>query len=958
MSAQADAGVPLRDMQGARGIPGPTAPVAPTAPAAAVPGEVFAKHKLTSRIEEAGNEVELHLDDAGGGQVGRLLMRREKGGEFRLSHVTLDGTGLKGKGVGTAMYREMAEYLERKHGAKLLSDFSRSPEADKLWERLVKEGEARPVWEKRDPIDGPPSYYVMEPRARPAASEAAHAGTSRIPDHDALNARLDSEGVDFIEETLPASEIERLGWYEPAGAHADPVRTANARKAIAEGQREPIKLAVTPNGKIVVMDGRHRLAAAVEAGAPIKVKWTTGFEPASHDVFHGGTGAAAAVDDAVAAAVGPRAITPEAVTDAAAAADPQAAKILDAARKEASTRAEVEAMFGAQTGPAERTAVGRRGASAPVVEAKATNGTGTVPWQEVEAAKARGEFPPTGGSTPPDLMAELRRAVGHDRPVGSAWVPLTTPEGRVIGTAPIIDDLADDILAHGTPAGKAAGSIDDQIATALGRRVGHMVPMGHDLADAARKIGAHEEALADLADALGDAAPRAAVERATKLRAAQAAAADSHAAATAQIAGQVESHVLPEAARRSGGAMGDATLVDTVAPGALQGALDRGAASEAKATARAAKAGEKAAKDAAAGAAKAADVIGLPQPGARPNNLGALADVGAGLEVLKQLGVAVPDVDKIPLIGPVLSLYLKARAALGIWKRAGGAVPQSMEGLIAAKGAATKDRAAAAVSKMLDLGTKAVKKAQPAAGPLGALAYRLFPGSENAPRAPAKGAQADHVDLYHQRLDELARAAQPGAIEQAVQQRVPTSDPALHQQIVNTVTRKLSFLDSKMPRPPDMPDMLRGNKPWQPSKEQLEQVGRYMEAADNPAGVLENVAAGRGVSPEAAETLRTVYPALYAYAQALLVKNAATMANTVPYARRVSLSILFKVPGDRSMTSSHLKFLQQGSPAAASPGQGAPAGAPPAGAPPTPSIAGPVSIDTRTMTSLDRRAGM
>ncbi len=171
-------------------------------PAADAPGSVFAKHKLTSRIEESGAEVQLHLDGPDG-QAGRLLMRRGKDGEFRLSHVEVGSEALQGKGVGSAMYREMADYLEKKHGAKLLSDYSRSPQAERVWERFAKEGKARGVWEKGDDLAGPPGYYVMEatPAAKiaPATATAARSAPMSLEEQLAATQAKLSEGSTLAE---------------------------------------------------------------------------------------------------------------------------------------------------------------------------------------------------------------------------------------------------------------------------------------------------------------------------------------------------------------------------------------------------------------------------------------------------------------------------------------------------------------------------------------------------------------------------------------------------------------------------------------------------------------------------------------------------------------------------------------------------------------------------------------
>lgn len=106
-----------------------------------------------------------------------------------------------------------------------------------------------------------------------------------IPEYAKLKSQLDKRGVDHIEQTIPAREIAQRGYYEPPGGGLDEARVENARKAIREGQREAVTLNVTPSGKIMVDNGRHRLAAAIEQDKPIKVKWSTGYEPAEDAAF-------------------------------------------------------------------------------------------------------------------------------------------------------------------------------------------------------------------------------------------------------------------------------------------------------------------------------------------------------------------------------------------------------------------------------------------------------------------------------------------------------------------------------------------------------------------------------------------------------------------------------------------------------------------------------------------------
>lgn len=77
---------------------------------------------------------------------------------------------------------------------------------------------------------------------------------------------------------VSARKLKEYGVIQPEGVGADKVKMDKARKAIAEGQKEPITIAITKTGKLTLEDGRHRLAAAIEQDRPVKVKWYRGRE--------------------------------------------------------------------------------------------------------------------------------------------------------------------------------------------------------------------------------------------------------------------------------------------------------------------------------------------------------------------------------------------------------------------------------------------------------------------------------------------------------------------------------------------------------------------------------------------------------------------------------------------------------------------------------------------------------
>ncbi len=452
-----------------------------------------------------------------------------------------------------------------------------------------------------------------------------------------------------------------------------------------------------------------------------------------------------------------------------------------------------------------------------------------------------------------------------------------------------------------------ARNVDDDIATALRVPIGEHAQIGDDVAEAIQVISRVEHAQANVADLLGPAAPMSVQQRAAGLRGAVAQQQEAGAMHAAQAADDIAKK-LP---------------ADMAVPGKLQPVE--------------------------------ASNVGAATGGGTRKAAGMAADAGAVLEVLSSLGVeGMPSVRDLPVLGPVLSLYLKARAAGAIFRRLGGKVPESIETRVASKAAQTRDRVQKAVDKLLDYGAAGARKAQRTVGTSAGLGYKLFDAKVTNDDRPARK-KSDTRREYEARIAELGAAMQPNAIADAVRKSVPTGDPALQQAVIETQERKLKFLDAKAPKRLALPTLLKGDGDWMPNRVQLESFARYIEAAENPVGVLEGLATHGTVTYEAAETLRTVYPALYKQAQLRLLERAPDLQETLPYSRRVALSILFQVPVDGTMDATFVSYLQQAAKPAANAQQ--PAQGSPAAAPPTPTASGPVMLGDRTMTRLDRRAG-
>jgi hypothetical protein len=71
------------------------------------------------------------------------------------------------------------------------------------------------------------------------------------------------------------------------GVGEDRVKMDKARRIIAEGQRDPVRLTMDRRGVMEVDDGRHRLAAAIEAGVKVKIRVVKGYDrvpPGMHEI--------------------------------------------------------------------------------------------------------------------------------------------------------------------------------------------------------------------------------------------------------------------------------------------------------------------------------------------------------------------------------------------------------------------------------------------------------------------------------------------------------------------------------------------------------------------------------------------------------------------------------------------------------------------------------------------------
>lgn len=393
---------------------------------------------------------------------------------------------------------------------------------------------------------------------------------------------------------------------------------------------------------------------------------------------------------------------------------------------------------------------------------------------------------------------------------------------------------------------------DDAIAPSVDDHVQRALDGHGDLADdvddATEAIGALEQHTADLADELGEHAPPLAQERARSYRQAQQTAEASHAEAAADAVADSD-----RAAKMI--STGDA-------PPKAHGLLQRA------------------------------------------------TEAGQMLEALQMLGVPVPNASQLPVVGPLLSLYLKAKLAHRALKGLGGKVPRTAETEIARRANDTKAKLLRAVDHALGIGGRALSSPTAAraagAGASSVLSAKLFDDRDPGTKEPKPG--KDLAEIYLARKDEMDRSQDPGAIREAIRRRVRTADGPLLDAIAASEERRLKFIYDKMPRV-DSGVQILGKKQRVPARSDIEQWSKYVAAAQRPAETLGALLSGDLVSAEAAETVRTVAPRLLQTVQQRIIEKATDGDVEIPYKKRVHLSTMLGIPLDDSQSPESAAFL-------------------------------------------------
>lgn len=777
--------------------------------------------------------------------------------------------------------------------------------------------------------------------------------------------------------TVPAKDIEAHGFDSLSVPGKDRVKTDKARAAIKEGQREPIKITVSPGGRYTLEDGTHRLSAAIEAGADVKVQFFKGSKALDEVAPEGYVvkGGARTEPDfetpgktygdqepnvrAKIAEMQRQGRTKESMLDEVANAPsgpktkvlPRSTPELQAARNEALSEIRyktTEELLGPELAKQEQRlyeVLDKYNAAKRELEPLAGAGdiSDGIPREDVPNEFAGS--PKTGKQSPGKRHAMEIVGDAHEEALLRARHAADPQEaGKALTEAEHLEQLLEGLSTQDMKLTNVKSLTRDELRGALGKG------MAEDMMGGVDKVNRYEKAAAELAEEVGDAAHPLSSEKASAFRDAERDSERKMYDRAARAADDQNDVYGPQyktpkervqyARERQNEAQGklDELTVQEKEAGHAKAAADK--------TVRE---GERAKKAALALDAKNARIASRAAAAK-----GGAQDLGGMLEILDIPGLPKPH--DLPIIGPLLGAYLKFRTLKKAMGGFMGRIPATADARVAVLANQTRDRIARAVDRSLGLlekaGTRGMRVIPPAAG---ILSQRIFDDGHPDPKK-----NAPIQTLAAARMREIsALVSTPGAIEATVRRElVGVTDPDVIAAAEKARRLMFEYIASVMPKVPDQG--LLNSAPWEPSPAEAMSFSRSLDAAGDPAGVFERLANTQGLlSLEAAETLRNVYPKLFAQAQQRLLERAAEGNLKVPLRTRVQMAVLFKLPSlepgldPENFTITQSVYERKPSSPAYNPA--APVGNP--NTPPTaaPSIANPVNISQALTPSIDRR---
>ena len=197
-------------------------------------------------------------------------------------------------------------------------------------------------------------------------------------------------------------------------------------------------------------------------------------------------------------------------------------------------------------------------------------------------------------------------------------------------------------------------------------------------------------------------------------------------------------------------------------------------------------------------------------------------------------------------------------------------------------------------------------KAGAARGVKGAIASRLQNLSFDGSPSPKDEKPAQTMRRHAEALQKAVSNPKPLLKKIPALAPLAVGAPEIAQQVEQAVQARLAYLFEKVPKPPTANPLAPSR--WQPSDVDISRFQRYVDAAFNPSKFIDELKTGR-VTPETAETLRTLHKGTYRQLQKALIEEAPNLQDA-PYEMKINLSILFRVPVDDTMKPGFITRMQ------------------------------------------------
>ncbi len=281
--------------------------------------------------------------------------------------------------------------------------------------------------------------------------------------------------------------------------------------------------------------------------------------------------------------------------------------------------------------------------------------------------------------------------------------------------------------------------------------------------------------------------------------------------------------------------------------------------------------------------------------GAKAGAVGASSEAAGVADML--IGAAgLPNTEDIPVVGPVMSAYLKMRAAAGALGRFGIRLPGPV-GKIASIGAAVQNKASEVVQAIVTHAPAAAKVVERAAPSMTATLSRpLWEPLESEREGEGRKVKGDPLRLYKKRLEELDRAlADPDETRQRIIDSIP-APPLVAQSIADAKMRQLEFLRGIVDFDPRAPTIRQKDAPVSMAK--VKALAEAKRACEDPVGSIKDIVDGRA-SPKAAEAIKAVFPRLFQQMQEELLEKLAETETVLPFAKLVRTALIFDIPIDQ-----------------------------------------------------------